>query len=53
MRVEDGSGTSYTDVIFYIDYKVYQLEVVFPVNNSEPMGSAGIHFFQQAFRLLP
>jgi len=53
IRVEDGSGTSYTDAIFYIDYKVYQIQVVFPAMNSDPMGSSGIHFFQQAFRLLP
>lgn len=53
MRVEDGSGTSYTSAIFFIDNKVYQVEVMFPANNSEPMGSASIHFFQQSFRLLP
>jgi hypothetical protein len=53
MRVEDGSGTSYTSAIFYIDNKVYQVEVAFPPGNSQPMGSASIHFFQQAFRLLP
>ena len=53
MRVEDGSGTSYTSAIFYIDNKVYQIEVDFPVNNSEPMGNASILFFQQTFRLLP
>jgi hypothetical protein len=53
MRVEDGGGTSYTSAIFYIDNKVYQIEVVFPANTTEPMGNASIHFFQQAFRLLP
>nr|ACN58803.1 hypothetical protein AKSOIL_0158 [uncultured bacterium BLR9] len=53
IRVEDGSGTSYTDAIFYIDNKVYQIAVVFPLANTDPVGSAGIHFFQQAFRLLP
>ena len=53
IRVEDGSGTSYTDAIFYIDNKVYQIQVVYPVMNTDPMGSSGIHFFQQAFRLLP
>lgn len=53
LRVEDGSGTSYSSAIFYIDNKVYQVEVIYPVNNSEPMGNAAIHFFQHAFRLLP
>jgi hypothetical protein len=53
IRVEDENGTSYTDAIFYIDNKIYQIEVVYPARNTDPAGSAGIHFFQQAFRLLP
>jgi hypothetical protein len=53
IRVEDGNGTSYTNAIFYIDGKVYQIQVVFPKTNTDPVGDAGIHFFQQAFRLLP
>src|SRR5580765_3672813 len=53
IRVEDENGTSYTNAIFYIDNKIYQIEVIFPEKNSDPVGSAGIHFFQQAFRLLP
>jgi len=53
IRVEDGAGTSYTDAIFYIDNKVYQIQVVFPQMNTDPVGNSGIHFFQQAFRLLP
>ena len=53
IRVEDESGTSFTNAIFYIDNKIYQIEVVYPMVNSDPAGSSGIHFFQQAFRLLP
>ncbi len=53
LRVEDENGTSYTNAIFYIDNKIYQIEVIFPENNSDPVGNSGIHFFQQAFRLLP
>lgn len=53
IRVEDNGGTSYTNAIFYIDNKIYQIQVVYPVMNTDPMGSSGIHFFQQAFRLLP
>jgi hypothetical protein len=52
IRVEDASGTSYTDAIFFIDKKLYQLRVTYPAVNSDPNGSSGIHFFQQAFRLL-
>ena len=52
IRVEDTSGTSYTDAIFFIDKKLYQLRVTYPAVNSDPNGSSGIHFFQQAFRLL-
>jgi hypothetical protein len=52
IRIEDGSGTSITDAIFFIDKKLYQLKVVYPAVNTDPAGSSGIHFFQQAFRLL-
>ena len=52
IRVEDASGTSYTDAIFFIDKKLYQLRVTYPAVNTDPNGSSGIHFFQQAFRLL-
>ena len=52
IRVEDANGTSYTDAIFFIDKKLYQLRVTYPAVNSDPNGSSGIHFFQQAFRLL-
>jgi hypothetical protein len=52
IRVVDRAGTSYTDAIFLIENKLYQLKVVFPATNSDPVGSSGIHFFQQAFRLL-
>ena len=52
IRVEDANGTSYTDAIFLIDEKLFQLKVVYPQTNSDPVGSSGIHFFQQAFRLL-
>jgi hypothetical protein len=52
IRIEDDNGTSTTDAIFFIDKKLYQLRVVYPAVNSDPAGSSGIHFFQQAFRLL-
>jgi hypothetical protein len=52
IRVEDNDGTSYTDAIFLIDNKLFQLKVVYPANNTDPVGSSGIHLFQQAFRLL-
>jgi hypothetical protein len=52
IRVEDAGGTSYTDAIFFIDKKLYQLRVTYPAVNTDPNGSSGIHFFQQAFRLL-
>jgi hypothetical protein len=52
IRVEDSDGTSYTDAIFFIDNKLYQINVMYPAANTDPVGSAGIHFFQQAFRLL-
>jgi hypothetical protein len=52
IRVEAPDGTSYTDAIFLIDNKLFQIEVVYPSQNSDPAGSSGIHFFQQAFRLL-
>jgi len=52
IRVEAPDGTSYTDAIFFIDNKLFQIEVIYPAMNSDPAGSSGIHFFQQAFRLL-
>jgi hypothetical protein len=52
VRVEDSDGTSYTNAIFFIDNKLYQLMVTYPKTNTDPVGSSGIHFFQQAFRLL-
>jgi hypothetical protein len=52
LRVEAPDGTSYTDAIFFIGAKLYQLKVTYPVRNSDPAGSAGIHYFQQAVRLL-
>jgi hypothetical protein len=52
IRVEDSKGTSYTDAIFFIEGKLYQIEVTYPAMNTDPNGSSGIHFFQQAFRLL-
>jgi hypothetical protein len=52
IRIEDANGTSYTDAIFFIDKKLYQLRVTYPAVNTDPNGSSGIHFFQQAFRLL-
>src|SRR5215467_3440668 len=52
VRVEDADGTSYTNAIFFIDNKLYQIMVTYPKANTDPVGSSGIHFFQQAFRLL-
>lgn len=52
IRVEDAQGTSYTDAIFFIEGKLYQIKVTYPAMNTDPNGSSGIHFFQQAFRLL-
>ena len=52
LRVEGADGTSYTDAIFLIGNKLLQLKVIYPVQNSDPSGSAGIHYFQQAVRLL-
>ena len=52
VRVEDADGTSYTNAIFFIDNRLYQIMVTYPKVNSDPVGSSGIHFFQQAFRLL-
>lgn len=53
IRVEDAQGTSHTNAIFFIEKKLYQIRVDYPTTNSDPAGSSGIHFFQQAFRLLP
>lgn len=52
VRVEDANGTSYTDAIFFIANKLYQLKVSYPAVNTDPNGSSGIHFFQQTFQLL-
>ena len=52
IRVEDQNGTSYTDAIFFIENQLYQIKVTYPAMNTDPAGSSGIHFFQQAFRLL-
>jgi len=52
IRVEDNDGTSYTDAIFFIDNQLYQIKVTYPAMNTDPVGSSGIHLFQQAFRLL-
>jgi hypothetical protein len=34
IRVEDENGTSYTNAIFYIDNKIYQIEVI--PENTDP-----------------
>ncbi len=52
IRIETPDGTSYTDAIFFIDNRLFQIEVIYPAANNDPAGSSGIHFFQQAFRLL-
>jgi len=51
LRVEGADGTSYTDAIFLIGDKLLQLKVIYPVH-ADAAGSAGIHYFQQAVRLL-
>jgi hypothetical protein len=51
LRVEGADGTSYTDAIFLIGNKLVQLKVIYPVH-SDAAESAGIHYFQQAVRLL-
>ena len=50
--VVDMDGTSMTDAIFFVDKRLYQIEVVYPAMNSDPAGSSGIGFFQTAFRFL-
>ncbi len=50
--VVDMDGTSTTDAIFFVDKKLYQIEVAYPAMNSDPAGSSGIGFFQTAFRFL-
>jgi hypothetical protein len=52
LRVEGTDGNSYTDAIFLIGSKLVQLKVIYPLNNSQGAGSSGIHYFQQAVRLL-
>jgi hypothetical protein len=52
LRVEATDGNSYTDAIFLIDNRLVQLKVIYPVNNPQSAGSSGIHYFQQAVRLL-
>jgi hypothetical protein len=52
IRVVDDDGTSYTDAILFVGGKLYQIEVVFPAVNSDPVGNSGIQFFQTAFRFL-
>ena len=52
LRVEGFDGNSYTDAIFLIGNKLLQLKVIYPVRSPESPGSAGIHYFQQAVRLL-
>jgi hypothetical protein len=52
IRVEATDGNSYTDAIFLIGSKLVQLEVIYPLSNPQAAGSSGIHYFQQAVRLL-
>ena len=51
VRVEALDGTSYTSTIFFINNKLFQVEVVYPPMNSDPAGTSGIDFFLQAFRV--
>jgi len=52
LRVEGMDGNSYTDAIFLIDNRLVQLKVIYPLTNPQSAGSSGIHYFQQAVRLL-
>ena len=52
LRVEGSDGNSYTDAIFLIGNKLVQLKVIYPLSSSQAAGSSGIHYFQQAMRLL-
>jgi hypothetical protein len=52
LRVEAPDGTSYTDAIFLIENKLFQLKVITSARSPDAAGSSGIHYFQQAFRLL-
>ena len=52
IRVEATDGNSYTDAIFLIANRLVQLEVIYPISNPQSAGSSGIHYFQQAVRLL-
>ena len=52
LRVEATDGNSYTDAIFLIGNRLLQLKVIYPLNSSQAAGSSGIHYFQQAVRLL-
>jgi hypothetical protein len=45
-------GTRYTDGIFYFKEQLYQVKVVYPVDNSDPAGSSGVGFFMAHFRFL-
>jgi hypothetical protein len=50
--VVDKDGTSFTNAIFFVDQRLYQIEVIYPAANSDPVGSSGIGLFQTAFRFL-
>jgi hypothetical protein len=50
--VVDKDGTTYTDAFFFVGRKLYQIEVIYPLKNSDPVGSSGIGYFQTSFRWL-
>jgi hypothetical protein len=52
IRVEMPDGKIYTNWICFIKNKLFQIEVIYPVMNSDPAGSSGIHFFLQTFHLV-
>jgi len=50
--VNGTDGTRTTDGIFYFKNQLYQIQVVYPLSNSDPAGSSGIGFFLAHFRFL-
>ena len=45
-------GTRTTTGIFFFKDQLYQVQVVYPVSNSDPAGSSGVSFFLAHFRFL-
>jgi hypothetical protein len=45
-------GTRTTDGIFFFKDQLYQVQVVYPLGNTDPSGSSGVSFFLAHFRFL-